>query len=95
VRYRGDWANLLDGFAPGLYGGTGKTVDLKIARRARRYGRVILAGGLRAENVGEAIRAAAPFAVDVCSGTEARPGKKDSARLRAFFRAVEAVDSAP
>jgi phosphoribosylanthranilate isomerase len=89
TRYRGDWAILLDGFAPGLYGGTGKTVDFKIARRARRYGRVILAGGLRAENVGEAIRAAAPFAVDVCSGTEARPGKKDPARLRAFFRAVE------
>ena len=95
VRYRGDWANLLDDFAPGLYGGTGKTVDWKIARRARHYGRVILAGGLRAENVGEAIRAAAPFAVDVCSGTEARPGKKDPARLRAFFRAVESVDSAP
>jgi len=90
VKYRGDWANLLDGFAPGLHGGTGKMVDLKIARRARRYGRVILAGGLRAENVGEAIRAAVPFGVDVCSGTEARPGKKDPARLRAFFRAVEA-----
>jgi phosphoribosylanthranilate isomerase len=40
TRYRGDWAILLDGFAPGLYGGTGKTVDLKIARRARKYGRV-------------------------------------------------------
>jgi phosphoribosylanthranilate isomerase len=93
VRYRGDWANLLDGFAPGLYGGTGKTVDLKIARRAQRYGRVILAGGLRAENVREAIRAAAPFAVDVCSGTEARPGKKDPARLRAFFREVEASEN--
>jgi phosphoribosylanthranilate isomerase len=91
VRYRGDWAILLDGFAPGLYGGTGKTVDWKIARRAKRYGRVVLAGGLRAENVGAAIRAAAPFAVDVCSGTEARPGRKDPARLRAFFGAVEAA----
>lgn len=90
ARYRGDWANLLDGFAPALFGGTGKTVDLKIARRARRYGRVILAGGLRAENVRAAIAAAAPFAVDVCSGTEAKPGKKDPARLRAFFREVEA-----
>ncbi|MGB6200522.1 MAG: phosphoribosylanthranilate isomerase [Candidatus Acidiferrales bacterium] len=92
ARYRGAWAYLLDGFAPGLYGGTGKTVDLKIARRAKRYGRIILAGGLRAENVREAIQVAEPFGVDVCSGTEARPGKKDPARLRAFFREVEASD---
>jgi phosphoribosylanthranilate isomerase len=44
--------------------------------------------------VGEAIRAAAPFAVDVCSGTEARPGKKDPVRMRAFFRAVEQSEAA-
>ena len=90
LRYRGDWANLLDGFHPGLYGGTGKTVNWQIARRAQRYGRVILAGGLRPENVREAIAAAAPFAVDVCSGTESRPGKKDPVRMRAFMREVEA-----
>jgi len=93
-RYKFDWANLLDGHAPGLYGGTGKTVDLDIARRAKKYGRVVLAGGLRAENVREAILTARPFAVDVCSGTEARPGKKDPARMRAFFDAVREGDPA-
>jgi phosphoribosylanthranilate isomerase len=93
-RYKFDWANLLDGHAPGLYGGTGRTVDWDVARRAKKYGRVVLAGGLRAENVQDAILAARPFAVDVCSGTEARPGKKDPARMRAFFDAVREGDPA-
>ena len=52
-------AFLLDGFARGLHGGTGRTVDWKLARAARRYGRIILAGGLTPENVAEAIRVAA------------------------------------
>jgi phosphoribosylanthranilate isomerase len=94
ARYRFDWANLLDGHLPGLYGGTGRTVDWDVALRAKRYGRVVLAGGLRAENVKEAILAARPFAVDVCSGTESRPGKKDPARMRAFFDAVHDADPA-
>jgi phosphoribosylanthranilate isomerase len=93
-RYPFDWANLLDGHLPGLYGGTGRTVDWDVARRAKKYGRVVLAGGLRAENVKEAILAARPFAVDVCSGTESRPGKKDPARMRAFFDAVREADPA-
>ncbi len=93
-RYSFDWANLLDGHASGLYGGTGRTVDWSVALRAKKYGRVVLAGGLRAENVKEAILAARPFAVDVCSGTESRPGKKDPARMRAFFDAVREADPA-
>jgi phosphoribosylanthranilate isomerase len=87
-RYPFDWAHLLDGHRRGLYGGTGKTMDWDFARRANRYGRIVLAGGLHAENVKEAILAARPFAVDACSGTESRPGKKDPARMRAFFDAV-------
>jgi len=90
-RYRAADAILLDGFAHGLHGGTGRTLDWKLARTAGRYGRIVLAGGLTPENIAEAIRAAQPFAVDVASGVEARPGRKDPARLRALFAAVESV----
>lgn len=82
---------LLDGFAEGLHGGTGRTLDWNLARQARRYGRIILAGGLTPENVAEAIRTARPYAVDVASGVEARPGRKDPARLRGLFAAVESA----
>jgi phosphoribosylanthranilate isomerase len=84
-------ALLLDGFAPDLHGGTGRTVDWKLARAARRYGRIILAGGLTPENVVEAIRVAEPFAVDVASGVEKRPGRKDPERLKEFFAAVDSA----
>ncbi len=90
-KYRRADALLLDGFARGLHGGTGRTVDWKLARAARKYGRIILAGGLTPENVAEAIRVAEPYAVDVASGVEARPGRKDTARLRALFAAIEAA----
>jgi len=88
-RYRRADGILLDGFARGLHGGTGRTLDWNLARAARRYGRIILAGGLTPENIAEAIRVAEPYAVDVASGVEARPGRKDPARLRALFAAVE------
>ena len=86
--YKAATALLLDGFDAHQRGGTGKTFDWEIARRAKKYGRVFLAGGLTPENVGEAIRAARPYAVDVCSGVEARPGKKDPARVKDLMRAV-------
>ena len=73
----------------GLHGGTGRTLDWKLARSASRYGRIILAGGLTPENIADAIRIAEPYAVDVASGVERRPGHKDHARLRALFAAVE------
>ena len=91
VRFRAATALLLDGFDARRRGGTGKTFDWEIARRAKRYGRIFLAGGLTPENVGEAIRAAQPYAVDVCSGVEARPGKKDAARVRHLMRAARNV----
>ena len=91
AKFRRASAILLDGFDRRLRGGTGRTVDWRLARRANRYGRVFLAGGLTPENISEAIRAAAPFAVDVCSGVEAEPGKKDPKRLRAFMSAVGAM----
>jgi phosphoribosylanthranilate isomerase len=88
-RFRRADAILLDGFARGLHGGTGRTLDWNLAQAARRYGRIILAGGLTPENIAEAIRVAQPYAVDVCSGVESRPGRKDPGRLRALFRAIE------
>ncbi|NOY43944.1 MAG: phosphoribosylanthranilate isomerase [Deltaproteobacteria bacterium] len=88
-RYPGLTAFLLD--APG--GGTGRTIDWGLAREARRYGRIVLAGGLTPENVAEAIRTVRPWAVDAASGTEARPGVKDPDRLRRFLEAVRAADA--
>jgi phosphoribosylanthranilate isomerase len=85
-------AFLLDACHPTLRGGTGKTFDWKLAREVKKYGRVILAGGLSPENVGEAIRTVRPYAVDVASGVESSPGKKDPAKLRAFFAAVKQAD---
>lgn len=81
-------AFLLDSFDPSLRGGTGKPFDWTRAREAKRYGPIIVAGGLAPENVCEAIREAQPFAVDVASGVESGPGNKDAAKLRAFFAAV-------
>jgi phosphoribosylanthranilate isomerase len=88
-KFRGAGAILLDGFRPGHHGGTGATVDWKIARSAGRYANIILAGGLTPDNVAEAISVARPYAVDVASGVEIKPGKKDPALVRAFLRAVE------
>jgi phosphoribosylanthranilate isomerase len=91
ARYRAADGILLDGFARGLHGGTGRTLDWKLARAARRYGQIILAGGLTPENTAEAIRVAEPYAVDVASGVERRPGRKDPGKLRALFAAVEST----
>jgi len=88
-------AYLLDAYEPDLHGGTGKTFDWTLAREAKKYGLIILAGGLTPENVNQAIREARPYAVDVASGVESSPGKKDPAKMRAFFAAVTKGDSAP
>jgi phosphoribosylanthranilate isomerase len=82
-------AFLLDGYRPGLQGGTGMRFDWSLAKRAARYGTIILAGGLRPENVVEAISRVRPYAIDVCSGVESQPGKKDPAKLRDLMRQVE------
>ncbi len=85
-------AFLLDGFDPQFLGGTGQTFDWSVARAAAHYGPIILAGGLKPENVAAAIRAARPHAVDVASGVESSPGIKDAEKLRAFFAAVAETD---
>ncbi len=81
---------LLDGCDPGRHGGTGEVIDWDLAADIARRRPTMLAGGLRAENVGEAVRRVRPFGVDVSSGVEARPGIKDAVRLREFFDAVRA-----
>jgi phosphoribosylanthranilate isomerase len=80
-------ALLLDTYKPGLPGGTGETFDWDLARRAQQHGPIILAGGLTPDNVARAVAAARPAAVDVASGVEAAPGKKDHEKLRRFFQA--------
>jgi phosphoribosylanthranilate isomerase len=85
-------AIMLDAFSPQAHGGTGLVFDWTRARRTRELvARLFLAGGLTAENVGAAIEFVRPFAVDVCSGVEAAPGRKDLSRLRAFIAAVQAT----
>lgn len=79
---------LLDTSVKGSYGGTGKSFDWRVAIEAKRYARIILAGGLTIENVAEAITSVKPFAIDVCSGVEAEPGRKDTGKLRRFMAEV-------
>jgi phosphoribosylanthranilate isomerase len=83
--------HLLDAHHPDLRGGTGDTFDWDLIR-GRRKAPVVLSGGLTPDNVGAGIAATRPFAVDSASGTEAEPGKKDPAKLEAFFRAVAQAD---
>jgi len=84
--------HLLDAYVPGSRGGTGESFNWELARLHEGAAEVVLSGGLTADNVGDAIALARPFAVDSASGTEASPGRKDPRRLEAFFRAVEAAD---
>lgn len=88
-KYSAASAFLLDAARAGEFGGTGETTDWSLAGIAAASHRIILAGGLTPENVTEAIAAARPYGVDVASGVESRPGKKDPAKLRAFFDAVK------
>lgn len=86
-------ALLLDGHAAGEAGGSGKAFDWSLLPRDLGQP-VIIAGGLQADNVGAAIRAVRPWAVDVASGVESAPGIKDRGKLAAFIAAVRAADAA-
>ncbi len=79
-------ALLLDAWVAGVYGGTGERFNWELAAAVARQRPVILAGGLTPENVAEAVRQVRPYAVDVSSGVEAAPGKKDPAKVAAFIR---------
>ena len=78
-------AFLLDSYVKGVMGGTGIPFKWKIAAQAHQYGAIILSGGLTPENVGEAIRVVRPYAVDVSSGVESSPGRKDRLRMKQFI----------
>jgi phosphoribosylanthranilate isomerase len=91
LSYKTD-AWLLDAWSPDKHGGTGHTFDWNFAQAATKWGKPIyLAGGLTPENVGAGVRQVRPYAVDVSSGVELAPGKKDHAKIRAFVQAAKAA----
>jgi phosphoribosylanthranilate isomerase len=78
-------AVLLDGHAPGLHGGTGRTAPWELLASFQPGVPVILAGGLTPDNVAEAVRIVQPYGVDVASGVESAPGKKDPEKVKRFI----------
>ena len=88
--YRTDY-HLLDAYRPGRAGGTGESFDWELTAGHSGGIPLILAGGLQPRNVADAIAAARPFAVDVASGVEAEPGRKDPELLREFFDAARSA----
>ena len=84
---------MLDTFIEGILGGTGKTFDWNIAVQAKKYGRVILSGGINPENVGEAVRRVSPYAIDVSSGVEQSPGVKDHRKMHLLFEAIAGAEN--
>ena len=84
-------AYLLDAYSPDKPGGTGKSFDWEIARKAAANGPIIVAGGLTPENVAECVRIARPYAVDVASGVEDEPGLKNKQKVIDFVRNAKSV----
>lgn len=88
-------ALLVDSRHAGLYGGTGKKANWKLASRIKNKKSLILSGGLNEGNIAEALQTVAPAALDINSGVELMPGKKDHAKLARIFDIVRAVDTTP
>jgi phosphoribosylanthranilate isomerase len=91
--YRTDY-HMLDAHVPGLPGGTGQSFDWNLAGEHPGRPPIILSGGIRPDNVAEAVETVGPFAVDVASGVEASPGRKDPEALRKLFQAVREAEPA-
>lgn len=88
-------AILVDSRHAGLYGGTGRKANWQLAEHLKHKIPLILAGGLNEDNISRAIKEVAPHALDICSGVEAVPGKKDHAKLTRIFDIIRTVDNAP
>lgn len=84
-------AFVLDAHKEGKQTGTGRVYDWNIAVRAKEYGKIILSGGLTPENVEEAVRFVRPYGVDVSSGVESSPGKKDPGKVREFIIRAKSI----
>lgn len=85
-------AFLLDAYVEGKMGGTGQVFDWDLALKAKTYGRITVAGGLNPDNVAQAVRRVKPYGVDVSSGVESRPGRKDPQKIRDFINAVRSAE---
>lgn len=94
LRSYGSRVFLLDASSTTQYGGTGQVFDWSRAYGANAFGSIVVAGGLNAENVGEAVALLHPFAVDVSSGVESSPGKKSYEKMRRFIENVRRTDVA-
>jgi phosphoribosylanthranilate isomerase len=85
----GSPAMLVDAAVKGVYGGSGVTADWSAAAELAKKYPLLLAGGLTPENVADAVRQVKPWGVDVASGVESEPGRKDAAKMSAFVKAVK------
>jgi phosphoribosylanthranilate isomerase len=94
LRAYGGGTFLLDACSPEQFGGTGKAFNWALAFGANAFGSIIIAGGLNAENVSEVVSTLHPFGVDVASGVESKPGKKDYEKMRRFIEGVQRADVA-
>jgi phosphoribosylanthranilate isomerase len=83
---------LIDAYRKDQYGGTGHTADWTIATRLAQQYPILLAGGLTPDNVAEAVRQVRPWGVDVASGVECTPGKKDPEKMRLFVERVRSSE---
>ena len=91
-QYSQAFAFLFDAAHTDQYGGTGRTTDWDVARRASLMHRIILAGGLKVENVAAAVRIVRPYGIDVASGVESSLRKKDHGLLREFIKEVQRAE---